>query len=164
MRLLVVSFASFAALAVPAAVLAAPADTSGTLVVKNGMAPQGTPVVTLVIRGAAIGQVTGSGRIQIKDESPDDPYTAEVTGADWQVDKGDAGTRWGGPGFSFRAVGGAYTITIWGSGVNLVASGRGSAFLTGSAEAPGRDGRYSLNGHDFQSLPALTTRALTIGG
>jgi hypothetical protein len=149
-------------LAVPAAAVAAPGE-SGTLVVKNGMAPQGTPVVVLVIRGAAIGQVTGSGRIQIKDESPDDAYSAEVTGADWRVDKAD-GTRWGGPGFSFRAVGGAYTITIWGSGVNLVASGRGTAFLTGSAEAPLRDGSYSLNGREFQSLPSRTSTALPIGG
>lgn len=153
------------ALAAPAAALAAGTATGdGTLVVRNGNAPQGTPVVVLVIRGAAIGQVTGSGRILINDGTPDDGYTAEVTGADWSKDKGDAGRLWGGPGFSFRAVGGTYTITIWGSGVNLVASGRGSVFLTGSAESPNRDGGYSLNGRDFKSLPALTTRQLTIGG
>jgi hypothetical protein len=149
-----------AALAAPAAAAGATAD--GTLVVKNGIAPQGTPVVVLVIRGAAIGQITGSGRILINDESPDDSFSPEVTGADWHKQKGVNGTMYGGPGFRFRAVGGAYTITIWGSGVNLVASGRGSVLLTGSTETPYRDGVYSLNGDDFRSLP-LTTRELTIG-
>jgi hypothetical protein len=166
MRLLLFLSASLAALAVPAAALAgagAHADT-GTLVVKNGIAPAGTPVVVLVIRGAAIGQVTGSGRILIRAESPADEETAEVTGADWQKDKGDQGRLWGGPGFRFRAVGGIYTITIWGSGVNLVASGRGSVVLTGSPEAPSRDGEYSLNGGDFKSLPSTATRPLPIGG
>jgi hypothetical protein len=162
MRRLVVTCASFAALAVPAAASGASGD--GTLVVKNGIAPQGTPVVVLVIRGAAIGQVTGSGRILISDESPEDTFSPEVTGADWRKPKGDNGTMYGGPGFFFRAVGGTYKITIWGSGVNLVASGRGSVYLTGSGEAPSRDGIFSLNGEDFKSLPALTTRQLTIGG
>jgi hypothetical protein len=166
MRLLLFLSASLAALAVPAAALAgagAHADT-GTLVVKNGIAPAGTPVVVLVIRGAAIGQVTGSGRILIKAESPADEETVEVTGAPSQKDKGDQGRLWWGPGFRFRAVGGIYTITIWGSGVNLVASGRGSVVLTGSPEAPFRDGEYSLNGGDFKSLPWLSTRQLPIGG
>jgi len=157
--------ASLAALAVPAAALAAStAPGDGTLVVRNGSAPKGTPVVTLVIRGAAIGQVTGAGKILISDETPDDGFTPEVTGSDWHKDKGEDGMLWGGAGFRFRAVGGLYKITIYGSGVDLVASGRGTAFLTGSAEAPNRDGVYSLNGGDFRSLPAQSTRQLTIGG
>jgi hypothetical protein len=172
MRLVLFLFASLAALVVPAAVLAGSGGSAeaGTLVVKNGMAPLGTPVVVLVIRGAAIGQVTGYGRILIRDESPDDEHTPEVTGADWQKDQKDKGqqaTVWGGPGFRFRAVGGAYTITIWGSGVNLVASGRGTVALTGSPEAPLRDGEYSLNGGDFRSLPAPSVgprQPIQIGG
>jgi hypothetical protein len=166
MRRLVVICATLAVLAVPAAALAlqqAPGD--GTLVVKNGSAPKGTPVVTLVIRGAAIGQVTGYGKILISDQRPGDEVTPEVTGADWQKDRGDEGTLWSGArGFRFRAVSGVYKVTIWGSGVDIVASGSGSVFLTGSAEAPARDGLYSLNGAEFKSLPALTTRQLTIGG
>jgi hypothetical protein len=164
MRRLVVTCATLAALAVPAAALGvhtAPGD--GTLVVKNGSAPKGTPVATLVIRGAAIGQVGGAGKIQISDESPDDGSTFEVTGSDWHKDRGDSGTVYGGAGFRFRAVGGLYKITIYGSSVDLVASGRGTVFLTGSAEAPARDGVYSLNGAEFKSLPAMTTRQLTIG-
>jgi hypothetical protein len=169
MRLLLFLSASLAALVVPAAVLAAGGGSNdpGTLVVKNGIAPQGAPVVVLVIRGAAIGHVTGSGRILIRDESPDDAYAPEVTGADWRKDKGDQGMLWAGPGFRFRAVGGTYTITIWGSGVNLVASGRGSVFLTGSPEAPLRDGEYSLNGGEFRSLPSPSLgprQPIQIGG
>jgi hypothetical protein len=163
MRRSVVICAFLFALAVPVTVAAAPAD--GTLVVKDGNAPKGTPVVVLVIKGAAIGQVTGSGKILISDERPLDPYTPEVTGADWQKEKGDDGMLWSGArGFRFRAVGGVYKITIWGSGVDLVASGTGSVFLTGSPDTPGRDGSYSLNGGDFKSLPAQTTRQLAIGG
>jgi hypothetical protein len=167
MRRLFIICAFCAALAVPAAALgvaAAPGD-AGTLVVKDGSAPKGTAVATLVIRGAAIGQITGSGKILISDETPDDGYTFEVTGSDWHKEI-DTGTlyRGAGPDFRFRAVGGLYKITIYGSGVDLVASGRGTVFLTGSPEAPARDGVYSLNGGDFKSLPALTTRQLTIGG
>jgi hypothetical protein len=166
MRRFLVFFATLGALAVPAGALGmstAPGD--GTLVVKNGSAPKGTAVVTLVIRGAAIGQVTGYGKILISDPRPGDDFAPEVTGADFQKSKGEEGTLWGGGGgFRFRVVGGGYyKITIWGSGVDLVASGHGTAFLTGSAEAPARDGVYSLNGSDFKSLPALTTRQMTIG-
>jgi hypothetical protein len=164
MRRTVVICAFLSVLAVPAAAPAAPGD--GTLVVRNGNAPKGTPVVTLVIKGAAIGQVTGYSRIQISDPHPYDDFAPEVTGADWQKDKGEDGVQWGGGSFRFRVVGGGYyyKITIWGSGIDLVASGRGTAILTGSAEAPLRDGTYSLNGGEFKSLPARTTAALTIGG
>jgi hypothetical protein len=164
MRRPVVTFALLAALAAPAAALAATGE--GTLVVKNGSAPKGTAVVTLVIRGAAIGQVNGSGKIVISDESPDDDYTYEVTGYDGREDLGGERTlfRGAGPDFRFRAVGGLYKITIYGSGVDLVASGRGTVFLMGSVEAPARDGAYSLNGAEFRSLPSQTTRQLTIGG
>jgi hypothetical protein len=164
MRRTVVICALLSVLAVPAAAPAAPGD--GSLVVRNGNAPKGTPVVTLVIKGAAIGQVTGYGKIQISDPRPDDDFTPEVTGADWTKDKGEDGVLWGGASFRFRVVGGGYyyKITIWGSGVDLVASGRGTAILTGSSEAPKSDGTYSLNGGDFKSLPARTSAVLTIGG
>jgi hypothetical protein len=59
-------------------------------------------------------------------------------------------------------VGGTYRITIYGSGVDLVASGFGNAIVTGSTDVPGRDGTYSSNGNDFHSLPASPTK-LSIG-
>jgi len=150
---------------VPAAALAireVPGD--GTLVVKNGSAPRGSAVVTLVIRGAVIGQITAQGTVVIDDPTPLDGFAPEVTGYSGSKQTGDTTTRYSGINFRFRAVGGSYKITIYGSGVDLVASGHGNVILTGSPDdslAP--DGRYSLNGGDFRSLPAVATKQLTIG-
>jgi hypothetical protein len=171
MRRTVVFCASLVALVVPAAALAVhDAQGDGTLVVKNGSAPRGTPVVVLVIRGAAIGQISGAGRIVIDDPTPNDGFAPEVTGYNWHKDTGETETTYGGAGsatggadFRFRAVGGVYKITIYGSGVDLVASGRGNVVLTGSSDAPSLDGKYSLNAGDFRSLPATPTKPLTIG-
>ncbi len=138
----------------------APGD--GTLVVKNGSAPRGTPVVTLVIRGAVIGQIT-QGAVVIDDPTPGDGFSPEVTGASWRKDVGDTTQKWGGVDFRFRAVGGSYRITIYGSGVDLVASGHGNVILAGSPDLPTRDGLFSLNGGDFRSLPATPTKQLTVG-
>ena len=138
----------------------------GTLVVKSGTAPRGTAVVTLVIQGAAIGQISGLGKIVIEDPAPNDANAPEVTGSNWhRQTPGDAEEIWGGagPNFRFRAVGGTYKITIYGSGVDLVASGKGTVVLAGSPDASAADGRYSLNGQDFKSLPATPTRSLHIG-
>ncbi len=163
MRRTVVICVSLVALAVPAVALAirdAPGD--GTLVVKNGSAPRGTPVVTLVIRGAVIGQIT-QGAVVIDDPTPGDGFSPEVTGASWRKDVGDTTQKWGGVDFRFRAVGGSYRITIYGSGVDLVASGHGNVILAGSPDLPTRDGLFSLNGGDFRSLPATPTKQLTVG-
>jgi hypothetical protein len=164
MRRTVVICASLVALSVPAAAFAlqlGPGD--GTLVVQNGTAPRGVAVVTLVISGAAIGQIEGFGKIVIEDPTPNDGAPPEVTGADWNRQSGDTYTYGGsGPGFRFRAVGGTYKITLYGTGVDLVASGRGSVVLTGSPDIPQHDGLYSLNGAEFHSLPATPTRQLQI--
>lgn len=153
------------ALVVPAAAFALHVkDTDGTLVVTNGTAPRGTPVVTLVIKGAAIGHLD-AGRIVIQDLVPNDPYSPEVTGFSWKRDSQDlTETTYGGVGqnFRLRAVGGAYKITIYGQGVDLVASGTGNVVLAGSPDAGVTDGKYSLNGQDFRSLPATPTKQLQI--
>lgn len=119
--------------------------------------------MTLVIRGAAIGHVGGLGTIVIDDLTPTDGSTPEVTGAVWHKDSGDTATKWGGTDFRFRAVGGVYKITIYGSSVDLVASGRGNVILAGSPDIPTTDGKYSLGGGDFHSLPATPTKLLPIG-
>jgi hypothetical protein len=162
----VVICAALAAFFVPAAALAATQTWGdGTLVVKNGSAPLGVPVVTLVIHGAAIGEVSGgAAKIVIDDANIGDGLDPEVTGADWHRDRGTTATAWGGTDFRFRAVGGTYKITIYGSDVDLVASGYGTVVLTGTTDAqPGHDGVFSLNGRDFQSLPATPTKLLTVG-
>jgi hypothetical protein len=163
-RRTVVICASLAALALPAAAVSAyKAPGDGTLVVQNASAPLGTAVVTLVIRGSVIGQIRGSGRIVIDDPTPGDKYAPEVTGAIWRKDVGDS-TRWGSAGdLRFRVVGGSYKITIYGSYIDLVASGFGNVVLTGSPDLPSHDGSFSLNGGIFQSLPATPSKTLIVG-
>jgi hypothetical protein len=160
MRRLVLFIASLAALAAPAAVLAAKdAPNDGSLVVKNGAAGKG-PVVMLVITGSVIGEVTGQGRIVIDAGATGDP--PEVTGAGAAkpvaTDKDGTARQWASAdGFKFRAVDGRYTILIYGSRVNLTAVGKGKVRLAGDPDAPKSDGRYSLNGDDFRSLPGQQT-------
>jgi hypothetical protein len=159
MRRLVLFIALLAALAAPAAVLAAKsASNDGSLVIKNGAAGKG-PVVMLVITGSVIGEVTGQGRIVVDPGPTGD--APEVVGA--SVDKkaklaSDTAQAWGSSdGFKFRAVDGKFTILIYGSRVNLTAVGKGKVKLAGDPDAPKSDGRYSLNGDDFRSLPGQQT-------
>ena len=166
----IVLFSLFAlALAVPAgamALRATPGD--GTLVVKNASAPKGVAVVQLVITGSAIGRVKGLGKILIDNATADS--SPEVTGADGckNLANDDPRQIYGsmilctGNDFRFRAVGDTYAITIYGSGVNLVAIGQGKAILTGTPGEPVDDGYYSLNGGDFKSLPGVSTKPLVI--
>jgi hypothetical protein len=122
-----------------------------------------------VIQGAAIGQVTGVGKVVIDDPTPGDGFDPEVTGADWRRDSsgtapgGGTETTWGGTDFRFRAVGGTYKITVYGSDVDLVAIGQGTVILAGTTDTPtAHDGRYSFNGRPSKSLPAAPTKLLTI--
>lgn len=163
MRRLVLFIASLAALAAPAAVLAAKdASGDGSLVVKNGTAPIGTPVVMLKITGSVIGEVKGNGRIVIDAGVNADP--PEVAGA--TLDRkaklaSETAQAWtSNDGFKFRAVGGTFTILIYGEKVNVVALGKGLARVAGTPGVPVGDGRYSLNGADFRSLPAGVTDKL----
>jgi hypothetical protein len=170
MRRIVISLALLLGLAAPTAVLAARAAAAdGTLVVKHGAAPADgpdkAPVVRLHITGSVIGQVNGIGKIII-DQAPKSPLP-EVTGAAYSKDSSlsDTAKVWYGDldGFKFRAVGGTYDIVIYGGDVNLVAVGTGSVVLTGELGST-TDGKYSLNGDDFKSLPGVATKpALLIG-
>ncbi len=167
MRRLSVILGLFSVLAVPAAALAATAAPGdGSLVVKNGTAPLNTPVVVLQITGSVIGYVQNSGKIVI-DAGPNADPTAEplVTGAGLPSDsvRSDTAQVWKGINFKFRAVGGTYTVLVYGSGVNLVAVGSGTVKLAGSPDTPIGDGRYSLNGDDFVSLPGTQTDKRAIG-
>jgi len=148
-------------LAVPAAALAATSNPSdGSLVVKNGSAPLNTPVVALQITGTVIGQVSGYGKLVI-DAGPNADANAEpqVTGAGLPSDSPRSPTAqvWKATAFKFRAVGGTYTVLVYGSGVDLVAVGTGTVRLAGDPDLPWGDGKYSLNGDDFASLPSIQT-------
>ena len=165
MRRLACIFLAFSALAAPAVALAArDAAGDGTLVVKNGEAPDGTAVVRMKITGSVIGQVTGQGRIII-DPGAKGPQP-EVTGAvGHDVAQSDTARSYSGgaDGFKFRAVGGTFVIVIYGAKVNLFAVGTGTVQLAGMPNTPTGDGRYSLNGDDFKSLPGAPTGKLVVG-
>lgn len=163
MRRRVVTSALVAALAVPAAALAVSSGTGdGTLVVKKGEAPAGTPVVALTITGSVIGTVN-YGRIVIDSGLGSD--APQVVGWESRGDSKviDTAQFWKGSDLKFRAVGGKYTILVYGSGVSLVAVGKGSVKLAGVPDTPHGDGVYSLNEADFVSLPGAVTAKLTIG-
>jgi hypothetical protein len=163
---------TLAAAAVPAAALAATsAAGDGTLVVQNGQAPDAgpdkAPVVRLTINGSVIGKVVGQGRIIIDPGVKSPPPEVNGLGVTSQPSaiSGDTATVWkGGPdGFRFRAVGGSYTIVIFGSDVSLVAVGTGSVQLAGTPDLGKGDGQYSLNGDPWKSLPGSPTGKLSIG-
>jgi hypothetical protein len=166
MRRVVVIFASLTALAVPAAALALASTASdGTLVLRNATGLAKVPVVALDITGTVIGQID-NGKIVI-----DPGAQAEVTGADSHrnspVDSSVqiwTGTSSDTTPFKFRAAGGHFRILIYGSGVDLTAVGRGTVTLAGLPDTPNADGKYSLNGGDFHSLPGAPTKLAPIAG
>jgi hypothetical protein len=172
MRRLAFLLLALAAVAVPAAALAATsAAGDGTLVVQDGQAPDTgpdkAPVVRLTITGSVIGKVVGQGRIIIDAGVKSPPPEVNGLGVTSQPSaiSGDTATVWkGGPdGFKFRAVGGYYTIVIFGSNVSLVAVGTGSVQLAGTPDLGKGDGQYSLNGDPWKSLPGSPTSKLSIG-
>lgn len=155
------------ALGVPAKLMARTSPGDGTLVVQDAQAPNGVAAVKLLkFTGTVIGQVQGIGKIKI-DAGPNGP-TPLVTGAgnprDVPTDKDGTAQQWGyAEDFKFRAVGGTFTIVIYGSDVSLVAIGTGSFQLTGMPDTPKGDGKYSLNGADWKSLPGTTSDWTQIG-
>jgi len=167
MRRLTVILALATAIVVPAIAAAGTGGAGdGSLVVKNGQAPYtpgvagGTPVVQLTITGSVIGQVGGTGKLVIDAGPNADPNSEPiVTGAGLPSDSkvSDTAQVWKGTGFKFRAVGGTYTVLVYGTQVNLVAVGTGTVRLAGMPDTPSGDGRYSLNGNDFVSLPGAQT-------
>jgi hypothetical protein len=142
-----------AALAVPAAALAlaaTPAD--GTLAVRNASGDQGQVVVSLNVTGAVVGTLD-SGRLLIDDIGGPDTLVPVVTGAErGPRDLPSGATLYSGKDIRFRAVGGHYKVRILGSGIDLNVVGQGTARLTGSIALP-NDGRYSVNGGPWTSLP-----------
>ena len=164
MRRLSVILGLFSVIAVPAAALAAPtAVGDGSLVVQNGSAPVGTPVVQLTITGSVIGHVDHGKIIIDTGVSGDAP---DVTGAEWRGDstRSDTAQVWRGQNFKFRAVAGKnMVVLVYGSGVDLVAVGKGTVKLAGLPDVGVGDGKYSLNGADFVSLPGTQTDKRAIG-
>ncbi len=168
MRQIVVTFVVLAALAAPAAALARPTATGdGSLVVKNGEAPAGVPVVMLKITGSVIGHID-YGKVVIDAGASDAVPQVIGAGRPGVSTKSDTAQVWPASGktldITFRAVQGTYTVLVYGSGVSLVAAGNGTVRLAGLPDTPHGDGQYSLNGDDlFTSLPGTQTARLLIG-
>jgi hypothetical protein len=166
MRRLSVIFAVGAALVVPVVAFAGPgSSTDGSFVVHNGQAPVGTPVVVLTITGSVIGNV-GHGTIKIDGgpNSLDSSKAPQVTsGARCVQPDGDTRQTCRGDNFSFRAVGGHYTLVVYGTQIDVVAVGTGWVKVAGIPDLGIGDGKYSVNGADFASLPGTQTDKLFIG-
>ena len=167
MRQIVVTFVVLAALVAPTAALAQPTATGdGSLVVRKGEAPGGVPVVALRITGSVIGHID-YGRIVI-DAGANSPIPQVIgAGVPGPSTKIDTAQVWPATGktldITFRAVGGTFTVLVYGSGVSLVAAGSGSVRLAGLPDTPHGDGQYSLNDGDFTSLPSTPTSQLLVG-
>jgi len=111
-----------------------------------------------------IGEVDGGGKIII--DSGPNGVPPEVTGSGLKtgpVTDRDTAQQWqsGVNDFKFRVVGGTNVwISIYGGDVNLVALGKGWVKLQGSTDTPRLDGKFSLNGDDFKSLPGVPSDKL----
>ena len=123
----------------------AQSPNDGSLVVKNGSAPKGVPVVTLVIKGA-VDRPRHRARDD-RDRRRDAAGSLQPRGHRLGLAQGPRhGDKWIGTNIKFRAVGGTYKITIYGSGVYLSAIGTGRVVSLAGIPDPGvGDGVYSLN-------------------
>jgi hypothetical protein len=160
------------ALALPATAFGLRAAAGdGTLVVKNGSAPPGVAVVTLSISGTAIGHVsTGSpdqfDKVVIYDPNNTNDIGASATNGALALTRtqlSDTKTRFVGSDFRFRVADGVYKIWIYGTGVDVFAVGTGKATLQGLTDTGSADGRYSLDGGDWHSLPGVPSDLLQFG-
>lgn len=159
------------ALAAPATAFALrDASGDGTLVVQNGSAPRGLPVITLVIDGTAIGHVSSGSPDQLDTVVIDDVNNTNDIGASLtngapsltRKTISDTETKFTGSDFRFRAAGGVYKIWIYGSGIDVFAVGQGKVTLQGTPGAGTTDGQYSFNGGSWRSLPPTPSDWLPI--
>jgi hypothetical protein len=165
MRRILISCATLAVLLLPAASSAGAVRQArpGLLVVRNAAGDRGIfghPVVTVaVVKGFVLGRVSRA-------EARVDVFQLPTTGGEGGPQAAPAvktrdvrwhhvrGKEYRGSGFRFSAIGGAYRVVVWGSGVSLFAGGQGTVKLQGSSVYRGSDGVYSVNGGSFRSLPA----------
>lgn len=132
--------------------------------VGNGGAITGDPVVTLVIRGFVLGQVSGSASVTIIQLG--NGGASQVNGPDYTKTRvpyrrGISGTRYTGSNFRFRVnpTGGPYPylVVVRGSGVYLFAGGHGHVTLRGSSYQR-KHGRYVVDGGRWRPLPTKAVK------
>lgn len=115
----------------------------GALSVKNA---EGR--VVIVGRGVVIGRFD-KGQVTIKDPNPYDAAVPIVNGADATQSLNDKTTRYSGTNIRFRMIGGAFTINVFGTDIDLSAVGRGMVTLNGAiarGNTDNGDATYAVNG------------------
>lgn len=141
---------------------ARPGSTNdGTLSVKNSDGR----VVVVASKGVVIGRFD-KGQLTIKDPTPNDGPDPIVTGADVTQSLGDNVTRYSGKNIRFRMIGGPFSLTVFGTDIDLSAVGRGMVTLDGTlsvkSNADTDDDTYAFNGDPPQPFPTFRfTRPLT---
>lgn len=163
MRRILLSCALLAVLTLPAAAAARASvpGRPGYVVVRKAAGDggvNGPPVITLVVRGFMLGRVSQEGRVDIVqlpsvtgEGAPQVTPGVSTRAIRWH---GFTGKEFSGSSFRFRAMGGLYRVVVRGSGIYLFAGGRGHVTLRGSSVYPRDDGRFSVDGGTFRSLPA----------
>jgi hypothetical protein len=118
-----------------------------------------------VITGSVIGQVDHGKLVIDAGPNADSAKQPQVTGAQKCTVgtlRSDTAQVCGSDTFKFRAVGGRYTVLVYGTGIDLIAVGTGTVKVAGVPDMSIGDGKYSLNGGDFVSLPGTQTDQLAI--
>jgi hypothetical protein len=110
-------------------------------------------------RGVVIGRFD-KGQVTINDPSSSDSVKPIITGADSTQSLGDRTTRYSGSNIRFRIIGGAFSVNVFGTDIDLSAVGRGMVTLNGSIAkgSDNNDATYAQNGDPPLPFP---TYALT---
>jgi hypothetical protein len=121
--------------------------TDGTLSVKNADGK-----VVFNGKGLAIGRLD-KGQVTIKDPNPYDGSGPIVTGADSVQALGERTTRYSGTKIRFRIIGGAFTLIVFGTNIDVSVVGRGLVTLDGLDD--NTDASFAVNGADPEPFPLI---------
>jgi hypothetical protein len=144
-----------AALALPA-VVAAAAQTDGTLSIKRGRAT----INIKLQRGTVIGRMA-SGTIRIRDLGPYDNSIPQIRHCRLRYPNSTT-IACTGKKIVFRAVDGRFVVHLKGSGIFLSAVGRGNVTVTGTANPNFPNGVMSVDNGPYQQIPDFET-TFTLG-
>jgi len=147
-------FAMLAALAISGTAGArSGAAGDGALSVKNADGR-----VVIFSKGAAVIGRFDKGQVTIKDPNPNDGTGPIVTGADSTQSLGEKTTRYSGKDVRFRIIGGTFSVTVFGTDIDLSAIGRGMVTLNGTitkGTADNSDATFAVNGGAPQPFPTI---------
>src|SRR5262245_20263766 len=107
-------------------------------------------------KGGVIGHLD-KGSVTIKDPNPNDGTGPIVNGADFTASLPDHTTKYWGANIRFRIIGGSFTVTVLGNGVDMSVVGRGLVTMDGYANS---DGTYTVNGGQDEDFPVYMFRFL----